>query len=207
MDLYWRDTFQPPSEAEYLQMIGNKTGGLFRLILRLLRCASKCEYDIEPLVDVIGLMFQILDDYKNLTDDKVCVDRLPPQIYHPREKTSADSDKRQMSSQKGYCEDLTEGKFSFPISHAIWVNDSSKSEILTVLKSKTTDDMVKAYVVQCLGKAGSFDYTKQVLEGLYARAKSLLDAIPQRNLAIEALVEKMMVSVRTSSSTDQRKEQ
>ncbi|MCJ1463043.1 hypothetical protein MMC07_001647 [Pseudocyphellaria aurata] len=179
MELYWRDTSQPPSEADYLQMIGNKTGGLFRLILQLLRCASTCEYDIEPLVDVIGLMFQILDDYKNLKDDK-------------------------MSAQKGYCEDLTEGKFSFPISHAIWVNDSSKSEILTVLKSRTTDDALKAYVVQCLGKAGSFDYTKQVLESLYVRAKSLLDAIPQRNFAIEALVEKMMVSIRTSNSTDER---
>ena len=74
MDLYWRDTLQPPSEADYLQMVANKTGGLFRLILRLLLCASsKFEYDLEPLVDVIALMFQILDDYKNLKDDKVRV--------------------------------------------------------------------------------------------------------------------------------------
>ena len=74
MELYWRDTLQPPSEADYLQMIANKTGGLFRLILRLLLCAgSKFEYDIRPLVDVVGLMFQILDDYKNLKDDRVRV--------------------------------------------------------------------------------------------------------------------------------------
>ena len=72
MELHWRDTLQPPSEADYLQMIGNKTGGLFRLILRLLQCgSSRIEYDIESLVDTIGLMFQILDDYKNLKDDKV----------------------------------------------------------------------------------------------------------------------------------------
>lgn len=72
MELHWRDTLQPPSEADYLQMVGNKTGGLFRLILRLLQCgSSRIEYGIEPLVDTIGLMFQILDDYKNLKDDKV----------------------------------------------------------------------------------------------------------------------------------------
>jgi geranylgeranyl diphosphate synthase type 3 len=71
MELYWRDTLQPPSEADYLQMIANKTGGLFRLVLRLLQCESKCEYDIGPLVDMLGLMFQILDDYKNLKDDQV----------------------------------------------------------------------------------------------------------------------------------------
>ena len=73
MDLYWRDNLQPPSEAKYLQMIANKTGGLFRLILRLLQSAScKSEPAIEPLVNVIGLMFQISDDYQNLKDDKVC---------------------------------------------------------------------------------------------------------------------------------------
>lgn len=71
MELYWRDNLLPPSEADYLQMIANKTGGLFRLILRLLQCATNCDYDLEPLVDVIGLMFQIMDDYKNLKDDSV----------------------------------------------------------------------------------------------------------------------------------------
>lgn len=71
MELYWRDTLQWPSEADYLQMIGNKTGGLFRLILRLLESVNKFEHEIEPVVDIIGLMFQIADDYKNLKDDKV----------------------------------------------------------------------------------------------------------------------------------------
>lgn len=71
MELYWRDTLQPPSEADYLQMVANKTGGLFRLILRLLQVPSKCEYDIGPVVEVLGLMFQILDDYKNLKDVQV----------------------------------------------------------------------------------------------------------------------------------------
>lgn len=71
MELYWRDTLQPPSEADYLQMIANKTGGLFRLILRLLQSSSsKFEKEFEPLIDVVGLIFQISDDYKNLKDDK-----------------------------------------------------------------------------------------------------------------------------------------
>lgn len=97
-----------------------------------------------------------------------------------------------MSAEKGYCDDLTEGKFSFPISHAMWINTPQKGEILRILKSKTTDDQVKAYVVQCLDECGSFEYTKQIMQELYERAKALLDAIPQRNPAIEALVEKLM---------------
>lgn len=71
MELYWRDTNQPPSEAGYLQMISNKTGGLFRLILRLLQAMSSVEIDASKLIDVIGLMFQILDDLKSVCDEKV----------------------------------------------------------------------------------------------------------------------------------------
>lgn len=79
MELYWRDTMQlPPSEAEYLQMVSNKTGGLFRLILRLLRVMSPVEHVmavnvdvISKVVDVMGLQFQILDDLKNICDEKV----------------------------------------------------------------------------------------------------------------------------------------
>ena len=71
MELFWRDTVQPPSEADYLQMISNKTGGLFRLILRLLQAMSPVDIDVSKLADVIGLMFQILDDLKNVCDEKV----------------------------------------------------------------------------------------------------------------------------------------
>lgn len=72
MELYWRETSQPPSEADYLQMISNKTGGLFRLILRLLQCcSSRTDIDVSKLVEVIGLEFQILDDLKNLCDETV----------------------------------------------------------------------------------------------------------------------------------------
>lgn len=71
MELFWRDTVQPPSEADYLQMVSNKTGGLFRLILRLLQAMSPMHIEASKLVDVIGLIFQILDDLKNVCDKKV----------------------------------------------------------------------------------------------------------------------------------------
>jgi len=40
MDLYWRDSLICPSEADYLEMVGNKTGGLFRLAVRLMQAES-----------------------------------------------------------------------------------------------------------------------------------------------------------------------
>ncbi len=50
--------------------------------------------DFLPLADLIGLIFQIRDDYMNLQS-------------------------KQYEDNKGFAEDLTEGKFSFPIIHAI----------------------------------------------------------------------------------------
>lgn len=43
MDLYWRDTLTCPSEENYLEMVGNKTGGLFRLAIKLMQAESKVE--------------------------------------------------------------------------------------------------------------------------------------------------------------------
>lgn len=91
MELYWRDTMQvPPSEAEYLQMVSNKTGGLFRLILRLLRVMSPVEHVmavnvdvISKVVDVMGLQFQILDDLKNICDEKVSATPTDPFLRCP----------------------------------------------------------------------------------------------------------------------------
>ncbi len=41
MDLFWRDTLTCPSEADYLEMVGNKTGGLFRLAVKLMQAESE----------------------------------------------------------------------------------------------------------------------------------------------------------------------
>ena len=41
LDLYWRDTLTCPSEAEYLEMVGNKTAGLFRLAIKLMQAESE----------------------------------------------------------------------------------------------------------------------------------------------------------------------
>lgn len=40
MDLHWRDSLSCPTEAEYFDMVSNKTGGLFRLAIRLMQLES-----------------------------------------------------------------------------------------------------------------------------------------------------------------------
>ncbi|KAH8747071.1 isoprenoid synthase domain-containing protein [Diaporthe sp. PMI_573] len=40
-ELYWRDTLKCPTEDEYLKMVSNKTGGLFRMAIKLMQAESR----------------------------------------------------------------------------------------------------------------------------------------------------------------------
>lgn len=102
-----------------------------------------------PLVNAIGLLFQILDDYKNLSSSKY-------------------------TTNKGLAEDLTEGKFSFPIIHAIR-SDPSNLVMPNILKQKTTDLEVKKYALGYMEKAGSFQYTRRIVDELSNRALCLVE--------------------------------
>ncbi|SPN97387.1 probable farnesyltranstransferase (al-3) [Cephalotrichum gorgonifer] len=151
MDLFWRDTLTCPTEEDYLEMVGNKTGGLFRLSIKLMQAESASTSDCAPLVSLIGLIFQVRDDYMNLSS---------PEYSH----------------NKGLCEDLTEGKFSFPIIHAIR-SDPTDLQLINILAQKTTDAEVKRYAVAYMERTGSFEYTRQVVRVLISRARKLVDEI------------------------------
>ncbi|KAJ5161622.1 hypothetical protein N7492_007014 [Penicillium capsulatum] len=151
MDLFWRDTLTCPTEDEYLEMVGNKTGGLFRLAVKLMQAESTTGKDCVSLVNVLGLIFQICDDYLNLSDTTY-------------------------THNKGLCEDLTEGKFSFPIIHSIRANPGNH-QLLSILKQKPTDDKVKQYAVQYMQSTGSFEHTRQVVRELRDRALALIETI------------------------------
>lgn len=153
MDLYWRDTLTCPTEDDYLEMVQNKTGGLFRLAVKLMQAESteKGRRDCVPLVNIMGLVFQICDDYLNLSS----------KVY---------------AQNKGLCEDLTEGKFSFPIIHSIRGNPSNL-QLINILKQKTQDDEVKRYAVKYMESTGSFEYCKKVVKELRAKAMSLIDVL------------------------------
>ena len=93
---------------------------------------------------------------------------------------------RQYADNKSFCEDLTEGKFSFPIVHAIktFPNDQAilskslmnfpwpwvisifllKLIFKGILRLKTTKDEIKRFAVNHLEKLGSFAYTVKTLQ-------------------------------------------
>eukprot|EP01103_Thecamoeba_quadrilineata_P001628 TRINITY_DN11472_c0_g1_i1.p1 TRINITY_DN11472_c0_g1~~TRINITY_DN11472_c0_g1_i1.p1 ORF type:complete len:305 (-),score=27.61 TRINITY_DN11472_c0_g1_i1:22-936(-) len=132
-DIYWRDRNICPTEDDYRRMVLDKTGGLFRLAVRLMQSFTENSTDYVELVNLLGFYFQIRDDYLN-----ICTSHY--------------------EAHKGFCEDLSEGKFSFPLIHAIRSNPSDHL-ILNVLKQRTEDVEIKKFVVNYLRRAGSFEYT------------------------------------------------
>ncbi|KAM0526439.1 hypothetical protein ACHAPS_003893 [Verticillium nonalfalfae] len=170
MDLYWRDTLTCPTEDDYLEMVGNKTGGLFRLGIKLMQAESRRHVDCVPLVNVFGLVFQIRDDYMNLNS-------------------------KEYSNNKGMCEDLTEGKFSFPVIHSIRT-DPGNLQLINILGQKTSDVEVKRYAVSFMERTGSFEYTRQVIDVLIARARKLVSEIDESGTfgaGIQVILDKMCV--------------
>jgi ophiobolin F synthase len=92
-DLFWKHNLISPTEKAYINMVDSKTGGMFRMLLRLMDGESghvaKCDVErLVQLVVLLGRFFQVRDDYMNLRSG----------IY---------------AEQKGFCEDLDEGKFSY----------------------------------------------------------------------------------------------
>ncbi|KAI8069072.1 isoprenoid synthase domain-containing protein [Gilbertella persicaria] len=73
IELYWRDSLTCPTEEEYIDMVNNKTSGLLRLAVRLMQAASQTEIDYTSLVNIIGIHFQVRDDYMNLQSNTVSI--------------------------------------------------------------------------------------------------------------------------------------
>ena len=172
MDLYWRDTLTCPTEDDYLEMVQNKTGGLFRLAVKLMQAESpeKGRVDCVPLVNLMGLIFQICDDCLNLSSS----------VY---------------THNKGLCEDLTEGKFSFPIIHSVRSNPSNL-QLINILKQKTQDDEVKRYAVKYMESTGSFEYAKKVVRELKGKATALINDLDRgtgHSVEVKKILDKMDV--------------
>lgn len=171
-DIYWRDNGIVPSLEEYYEMAKNKTGGLFRLMVRLLQALSSNkerskDYDLIPLANAAGILYQIRDDYLNLFSN-------------------------QMFEQKGFADDLTEGKFSFPIIHGITLSHSVDGDnyVLKTILSKPTDIDTKTQLLDYLKEKTHTDvYTREIINSL--GNKVISEFIPDELDSIKAILSKL----------------
>lgn len=173
MDLYWRDALICPTEEEYIEMVSNKTGGLFRLAVQLMQTLSTVNMYVSPspiqlspsysdqstcsdctdLVELLGIIFQIRDDYMNLQADTY-------------------------TKNKGFSEDITEGKFSFPIIHSIHAQPRN-TQLLSILSQRTEDESVKAYATRYMESTGSLQFCLDRLDALLDEAAELVNGLEQ----------------------------
>ena len=145
-EILWRDRAICPTEHQYNSMVLDKTGGLFRLAVGLMAAfedepppaagapaagaPAAAAPDYTALLDKLALYFQIRDDYINLLSEDYM-------------------------KSKSFCEDLTEGKFSFPIIHAVRARPDD-TRLLNILKQRTEDVHIKRHAVDFMRSAGSF---------------------------------------------------
>lgn len=162
MEIWFRDNFVCPNEVQYKELVLKKTGGLFKLAIRLMQIFSADKSNkYDPLIDSIGLFFQIRDDYANLVS-----------------KEYADS--------KSFCEDLTEGKFSFPVIHSMNANPSD-NRLLDILKRRTYDLEEKKLAIKILEESNSLNYTLDYLKKL---KQNIFDEM--KTLGENELLEKLL---------------
>ncbi|TPP61742.1 Geranylgeranyl diphosphate synthase type III [Fasciola gigantica] len=153
MDIFWRHSSHCPTESEYRTMAVRKTGGLFGLAVRLMQLFSDNKANFKPLVDALGLLFQIRDDYANMVDTS------------------------QYRRSKTYADDLTEGKFSFPIVQAIRGHPKD-NQVMSIVCQHTTDSFLKRYCVQHMAELGALDRTVEAMAEL---ERQCLDLIREHN--------------------------
>ncbi|KAF9784100.1 terpenoid synthase [Thelephora terrestris] len=165
LELYWRDSLVCPTEEEYISMVNNKTGGLFRIGIKLMMACGTTNTDTDyiPLVNLLGVYFQIRDDYMNLQSTEY-------------------------AHNKGFAEDLTEGKFSFPVVHGVRANPSNR-QILNVLQKRPTTPTLKKHVIGYLANSThSFAYTLSVMDKFRDRVITELQRLGG-NPRLDAIVE------------------
>lgn len=186
-DLYWTYNVQCPSMWEYLKMVDKKTGGLFRILTRLMIAESQVhekisDDDLNQLTCLLGRFFQIRDDYQNLA--------------------SAD-----YAQQKGFAEDLDEGKYSFTLIHCIQTLDSepmftsAAMQIRAFLMKRRFDGKLsyeaKREVLAIIKETKSLGYTLEVLRelhgGLEKEVESLESKFGEENFSLRLLLEMLKV--------------
>ncbi|KAH9237577.1 hypothetical protein K456DRAFT_1940327 [Colletotrichum gloeosporioides 23] len=178
-DLHWKYHVDCPSTEDYMEMIDNKTGGLFRLCVRLLQAESTrtdvLDLDPRPFVRQLSLFFQIRDDYQNLVSDAY-------------------------AKQKGFAEDLDEGKISLPIILTLQ-RARTRPEIMGVLKHKQPGPMameMKQYIVREMEKCGALESTRELLQGmqedLIAELRRLEGDFGAKNATLELVLRRLWIS-------------
>ncbi len=157
LDIGWaRDGRYDITPEDYLTMAMHKTAhysGAVPLAIGAI-IGGGTESQIEALRNYgldTGLAFQIQDDILNLVGTEE-------------------------STQKDFRNDITEGKRTLMVVHALQnLEDADRTRLIEILSSKEKDPAILEEAVMLMGKAGSIEYAKTYAENLTSIAKHRLN--------------------------------
>ncbi|KAL4448787.1 hypothetical protein ABPG74_012876 [Tetrahymena malaccensis] len=158
-DLLWHNQkkgeIKIPSEQQYLQMVVNKTGALFRMMIRMLGVVLNLdEKNVKMLslfTEKVGAVFQIQDDIINL-----------------------DSPDYTTKGKRG--EDITEGKITVIAIHALNNNtEEKKQRLFEILCMKTQEQTIVDEAIEIMQQSGSVKYAKHLANQIMEQAWEELD--------------------------------
>ncbi len=159
LDIGWaRDGRYDITPEDYLEMALHKTAhysGAVPLAIGAI-IGGGTEAEIEALRNYgldTGLAFQIQDDLLNLVG-------------------------REESTKKDFRNDITEGKRTLVVVHALGALEGEERErLIEILSSRPKDPEVLAEAVQLMESAGSIDYARSYAENLTSIAKGRLNEV------------------------------
>ena len=170
LDIGWaRDGRYDISPEDYLIMATHKTAhysGAVPLAIGAI-VGGGTETQIECLRNYgldTGLAFQIQDDLLNLVG-----------------KTE--------STKKGFRDDITEGKRTLVVVHALQnLSGAERERLVELLSSHTTDEAELAEAVDLMNQSGSIEYARNYAENLSSIAKNrlvdMIDPSPARDMLV-----------------------
>ncbi|OJJ73713.1 hypothetical protein ASPBRDRAFT_53840 [Aspergillus brasiliensis CBS 101740] len=155
-DLHWARHKRIPTEEDYFRMVDGKNGALLTLISRLMQNegTQNSTLDLSHLMNLIGRAYQLRDDYQNLA--------------------SAD-----YTTQRGFCQDLDEGKISYPLIRTIQSSDDPTilMEWLQQQQGNSNSHETKTFILGMIEQSGSLEATRSVLRDLSVEMMRQLEMI------------------------------
>lgn len=146
------------------------------MAVRLMQGESAEDADYVALAEILGILFQIRDDYLNLQSDA-------------------------FSANKSFCEDRSEGKFSYPIIHSIQSRPGD-FRLFSILRQRTDDIAVKNYALAYIMSTGSFAYCEREMDSLLKQAREKLGMVRGMTSQIEGILD--MLEIKSSAVEQDR---
>ncbi|CAH1375947.1 unnamed protein product [Tenebrio molitor] len=167
MEIDWMNNAECPTEEEYFKAAVRKTGSTIEFMIQMMQLFSTNQADFTRLAQILGKFFHVYDDYINL------------------------------KSMDGYlmtennCNTISQGKFSFPVIHAI---RSHQDDVQMIRQKPTTEEILK-YSLHLLEEFGSFEYTRQTLRMLKNEAEEEMNKF-EENPYILQLFEDIFIKLK-----------